>query len=735
MDLYICEKPLQAEALASTLRVTKKSKGYISNGSDVVITWLTGHLLELYQPHEYDMSLKTWAIGPLPIIPKEWKLSIKKESKTQYGIVTELIKKADVVLIATDYDRQGESICREVLEKTKYKGIIKRVPITSLDNKSLQKALDNVIVDASETVHLHYAAMARSRLDWLIGISMSRIFTLLAQEVGYTETLHVGRVTSPLLQLIKNREDEIESFEPEIYYNLEVEIAVKGGKFTAKWVPNEDYCERPNQCIDLSVITKVSEFMPGQKMIIRSCETKGGRKAPPKPYSLTALQRSCVDKLGYSPKKTLDIAQSLYVKKLISYPRSDSRYLPESQLDDVKGIFKNLIRSFPRLEALYKKANLDIHPVCFNDSKLTSAHHALIVTETEFNPDDLSSEELSVYMKIRDSYVSNFFDDVENLKTKIEVLCEGQIFTTSETRAINAGWEVLFDSKASKDVKKINPETLPTLSPDQEALCCSSEVVECFTKPKTNFTESTILSALEKIGPHVEPEYSEFVGKDSRLGTVATSALIIESAINNGYLVKDKKKLLTTEKARALLSVLPRDLVTIGYTAVLEVSLVEIEKKQIKLSDFMIRTESWINNIVNDIKEHKQELISQDGKIREAFGEIKDLKNDNVNGKEVKCLSDDCNLSMQRLKGSHGFFWLCACKKTYNDLNGVPVITSIMKPTTTQTKICPGCGEKMTLRSGAVNGKSKSKSSFWGCKNFPNCRETVKYNPDEENKS
>ena len=262
MELYLCEKPSQAKDLANVLGVKNRGEGFLHDGQGKTITWAYGHLLEMCMPDDYDEKYKSWSLDTLPIAPDSWRQKVRKAAYKQYKVVEGLLKQAGTVYIATDYDREGEAIARSLLDRVRYSGPVKRVCLTALDDTSIRKALAN-IRDGKDTMPLYYAAMARQRADWLIGMNISRLYTVLTRQIGFDQTLHVGRVITPTVALVCQRDLEIQNFKPSPFWTLEAGISVQNGQFAASWVPPEECSDEQGRCINKTYAEQVAAQVKG----------------------------------------------------------------------------------------------------------------------------------------------------------------------------------------------------------------------------------------------------------------------------------------------------------------------------------------------------------------------------------------------------------------------------------------------------------------------------------------
>ncbi len=326
MRLFLCEKPSQAKDIAQVLGATRRGEGCWV-GAGVTVTWCIGHLLETAPPDSYDARYKRWVLGDLPIVPERWKMLVKPKTASQYKAVKRLLGEAQELVIATDADREGEMIARELVEHCRYRGPIQRLWLSALDDASIRKALGALRAGA-ETFNLYQSALGRSRADWLIGMNMSRLFTLLGRQSGYQGVLPVGRVQTPTLRLVVDRDRSIADFVPQPFWAIEVQLLGDGDMpFTAQWRAPDEHCDDQGRCLDQALAQRAAEAMraAGEAQIQR-LKTERVREAAPLPFDLGTLQEICSKKLGLGAQETLDIAQSLYeTHKLITYPRSASR--------------------------------------------------------------------------------------------------------------------------------------------------------------------------------------------------------------------------------------------------------------------------------------------------------------------------------------------------------------------------------------------------------------------------
>uniref|UniRef100_UPI002896A4A4 DNA topoisomerase n=1 Tax=Stutzerimonas nitrititolerans TaxID=2482751 RepID=UPI002896A4A4 len=379
MRLFLCEKPSQAKDIAKVLGANRRGDGCWL-GPGVTVTWCIGHLLETAPPDAYDARYKRWVLGDLPIVPERWKMLVKPKTASQFKAVKRLLLEASELVIATDADREGEMIARELVEHCRYRGPIQRLWLSALDDASIRKALA-ALKPGAETFSLYHSALGRSRADWLIGMNMSRLFTLLGRQSGYQGVLPVGRVQTPTLRLVVDRDRSIADFVPVPYWAIEVALQAGDVPFTAQWRAAEDRCDDQGRCLDPEHARQAAATIgsAAQAQVVK-LRTERMREAPPLPFDLGTLQEICSKKLGLGAQETLDIAQKLYeTHKLITYPRSDCGYLPLSQHGEAPAIIAALGRSDPALSELLTHVQPQRRSRAWNDGKV-GAHHGIIPT-------------------------------------------------------------------------------------------------------------------------------------------------------------------------------------------------------------------------------------------------------------------------------------------------------------------------------------------------------------------
>lgn len=697
MDLYLCEKPSQAKDLASALNISNKHDGYISNGSDLAVTWAFGHLLELAGPQDYDRKYKKWELNALPITPVRWRYNAKKSALKQLKIIGSLLEKTDTVFIATDYDREGEAIARSLLDRFKYKGLIKRVCLTALDPESIRKAL-STMKDGADTIDMYYSSLARARADWLVGMNMSRLYTVIGRELGMQNTIQVGRVLTPTINLVHERDQSIKAFTPSPFYELEALINVQNGVFKATWQPAENECDPEGRCINKAHIELVAKLLQGKQGLIETADRKAGKESPPLPFDLSALQQSAATDFSMTAKQTLDTAQALYENhKLISYPRTDCRYLPSSQEADIHKIFMGLSKDLG-FSGIVSGADPDKKSRAFNDKKIT-AHHAIIPTGLHVDMSTLSETELRIFDLVRRQYIAQFYADHLFEKTIIRVSCENQRLEAKGKITTREGWKIVLAQSTTKPSDNKKVDVLPDVKAGEPCAIRDTEVQDKMTRPSPHFTEATLLAAMENVSRFVsDPRLKRILTDTSGIGTPATRAGIIEGACERGYLIRNKKLITATPKAESVLSVLPNIIKSPGMTAGWEQELSKIEQGEQTLSVFIQKISNWIGQIIDKEKNNKEAFKARLG-----------------NELLSPAYTCRCEGQLRRIKGKFGFFWGCDnkdCSIKYKDNNGKPE----EKTTQLSEKVCI-CGQQMVLR-------QSKKGAFYGCATYPACNHT-----------
>ncbi|MGX7068641.1 DNA topoisomerase 3 [Gemella bergeri] len=561
MKLVIAEKPSVAISIAKVIGANKEKDGYYE-GNGYRVSWCVGHLIQMANPDVYDEKYAKWNITDLPIVPKNYKYEIAKSTRKQFNILKKLMndKEIDMVINACDAGREGESIFRLVYNQVNCKKKMKRLWISSMEDSAIKEGFDN-LTDGKDYDNLFESAQARAIADWLVGMNISRLYSCL-----YQQNYSVGRVQTPTLAMIVKRDDEIANFKKEKYYA--VELATNGFTLSTDRIDDEVAAE---QLLNLV----------GDKIEITDIIQKEKITKPDLPFDLTTLQRECNKYFGYSAKQTLDYAQSLYEKKIITYPRTDSRCLTE---DMIVSTINNILG----------KNDFDTERIktVFNSKKVTD-HHAIIPTVSSLSEDlsGIPESEAKVYRLISDKFHASVGYPLVESTTKIVASFDGFEFTSSGKVIKDEGFSKYLKEYKSK---KSEDAVLPDVSVGDVLSVENKEIKEKFTQPLKHFTEDTLLKAMEIAGNDALENGVEVERKG--LGTPATRAGIIENLIYKGFVERDKKNLVATHKGISLVTIVADNFKSAETTAKWEMELSDIAQGKSSKEEFL-------EAIENDIKE------------------------------------------------------------------------------------------------------------------------------------
>lgn len=589
MKLYIAEKPSLARAIASGISPKQtKCDGYISLPNGDIVSWCIGHLLEQATPEVYDERYKRWQMDDLPITPQQWKLIPKSKTRKQISILRKLMKQAETLVNAGDPDREGQLLVDEVIHYCGVKGAkltgVQRLLVSDLNLTAVKKALGNLRSN-EEFKPLSASALARSRADWLYGMNMTRAYTILGKQSGYNGVLSVGRVQTPILGLVVTRDAEIEHFVAKPFYEVKATLQTNNNEqFDTKWLPSEA-CEKYQDDEGRVIYRKLAETVvaktQGQQAIIKDIKKQNKKLNQPLPYNLSALQIDAAKRFNLSAKQVLDCCQALYEKhKLITYPRSDNRYLPTGHFREGTDVISAIANNDSSLTHACNNADLSIKSKAWNDSKV-DAHHAIIPTSKKSRGSTLSSSEAQVYQLVSRQYLAQFYPVHQFSEQHVSVEIAGGLFAAKAKAIDVVGWKALFKHN-SDDV------ILPSLVVGETLLCIDSQVIDKLTQPPKAFTDATLLAAMTGISRYVSDKSIKKVLKETDgLGTEATRASIIELLFKRGFLVRHNKTITATINGKALIGVLPKIATTPDMTALWESKLNDIAQKQLHYQGFM----------------------------------------------------------------------------------------------------------------------------------------------------
>lgn len=573
------EKPSVAMSYAKVWGVQGRQDGYLE-GSGYIVSWCIGHLVELAPPSTYDEKYVKWNVADLPILPQRWQYLVSASTKKQFGILKKLMHRADVesIICATDAGREGELIFRLVYEQAGCKKPVSRLWLSSMEDNAIREGFAN-LKPSTEYDALYQAALCRERADWMVGINCSRLFSCL-----YGRSLAVGRVMTPTLAMAVQREAAIAAFTPEKFYTVSLAFEGDGTASSKRFSQKED------------AETLLANCRKEVSTVVQKVERKEKNEKPPQLYDLTTLQRDANRLLGFTAQQTLNYAQSLYEKKLITYPRTDSRFLTEDMAASLPGLVSAVAGAFSVGEAVPVHAEQVI-----NNSKV-SDHHALLPTASMVQADfsALPAGELSVLRLIAARLLCAMGEPHRCAETVLTTICAGEEFTAKGKVVLDEGWKGI-ERKMLDDLldKKKEPAALPDVQEQSECGISGAELKEGQTSPPKHFTEDTLLHSMETASADSMPEDAERQG----IGTPATRAATIEKLVQKGFLERkgDKKTkvLLPTDKGKALITVMPEEIQSADMTADWETKLLRVERGEMEPETFMTEINDMISSLVN----------------------------------------------------------------------------------------------------------------------------------------
>ena len=599
--LYLCEKPSQGRDIAAFLGAHQRRNGYLQ-GQGILVSWCIGHLLELSPPDAYDKRYKRWALNDLPIIPQQWQLETKKSTTKQLTVLKSLLKQCRAVVIATDADREGETIAREVLEYLHYNGAIQRLWLSALDRVSIQRAF-NSLKSNQDTLPLYRSGLARSRADWLIGMNLTRAFTLKASN---RQVLSVGRVQTPTLALVVKRDREISQFIPQTYYDVEAFFQASDGVLKTQWLFDP---KGKTHCFDKAVAEALIQRCENQHGQVSKARTQRKKQPPPLLYNLSGLQQEASRRWGYGAQEVLNIAQALYeTHKLTSYPRSDCEYLPLSQFKDVSSVLQAMCKADPSACELIAQADQQRQSRVWNDKKIT-AHHAIIPTQAATPVSRLNEREKNIYDLIRRRYLAQFFLDFEYDQSIIIVSIGLDQFKASGNISRVQGWKAVIRDTYNNQDKE---QQLPAVSRGESLLCSQLELKEKQTKPPRHYTEGTLIRAMETIGSQVTDKVMKKILRETAgLGTQATRANIIQTLLQRKFIQKDKKLIKATELGFKLIDSVPESIKDPLLTAQWEQQLEDLaNNREDNIEGFLQQQINLLNSILSQLKQGRHSALS-----------------------------------------------------------------------------------------------------------------------------
>lgn len=595
-SLVIAEKPSVGRDIARVLGCKKQIQGAIE-GEKYIVTWGLGHLVTLADPEEYETGWKEWKMDYLPMMPKEWKIVVIRQTGKQYQLVKAQLFRKDVsqIIIATDAGREGELVARWILEKAHVSKPIRRLWISSVTDKAIRDGFAN-LKDGKDYENLYHAASARAKADWLVGMNGTRALTC-----KYNAQLSCGRVQTPTLAMIAKREEEIRNFKPQSYYGMKA--VSKGIMF--QW---QEERSGSGRTFDKTRVEQMKKRLEGESLVITKVDQTSKKTYAPGLYDLTELQRDANKRFGFSAKETLNIMQRLYENhKVLTYPRTDSRYLSS----DVVGTLKERLKACsvgPYRKVAGPLINREIRADkrFVNDAKV-SDHHAIIPTEQFVQLEHMTSDERKIYDLVVRRFAAVLLPAAEYEQTVLKAEAAGKTFAAKGKVMKKSGWLAAYEEEweQEEETDDLRDQTLPNVEVGDQIPVLRYEITEGKTKPPAPFNEATLLSAMENPVKYMttkDAKAAKTLGETGGLGTVATRADIIEKLFNSFLMEKRGKDIFITSKAKQLLELVPEGLKQPELTADWEMKLSKIAKGQMKASTFMREIDAYTQEIVEEIK-------------------------------------------------------------------------------------------------------------------------------------
>ena len=600
-SLVIAEKPSVARDIARVLGANQKNGG-ILEGKNYVVTWALGHLVTLADPEEYDKKYEKWEMATLPMLPKEMKLVVIRQTGRQFSVVKTQLFRKDIgeIIIATDAGREGELVARWILEKAGCHKPIKRLWISSVTDKAIKEGFAN-LKDGHDYDNLYRAAVARAEADWLVGMNGTRALTC-----KYNAQLSCGRVQTPTLAMIAKREEEIRKFVPKEYYGISLETQ------DVKWTWRDEKT-KSFRTFSRERAEQIKGRLENAALEITSVEKKAKKTMAPGLYDLTTLQREANLKYGFSAKETLNIMQRLYENhKVLTYPRTDSRYIGKDIVPTIKERLKACgIGPYRKLAGALMNKPVQVNG-SFVDDKKVSDHHAIIPTEQFVQLDHMTNEERKIYDMVVRRFLAVLYPASQYEQVTMEAKAAGETFAASGKVIKSLGWREVYEGGADDDLeddtddeKKLKDQRLPEMKTGTRLKILKTFLNTGKTKPPARFTEATLLAAMENPVKFMETRDKEAVktlGETGGLGTVATRADIIEKLFHSFMMEKKGNEIHITSKAKQLLELVPEDLKKPELTADWEMKLSQIAKGRIRQGDFLHQIRDYTCEIVDEIK-------------------------------------------------------------------------------------------------------------------------------------
>ncbi|KAB7708215.1 DNA topoisomerase III [Bacillus aerolatus] len=599
MKIIIAEKPDQGRTLASPFKSIKRD-GFLEIAPNrffpkgAYMTWAVGHLTQLVPPETYESAWKKWSIDALPMIPEKFQYEVAKSKYKQFNVVKKLLRDSKVteIIHAGDAGREGELIIRNIISLSGVNKPLKRLWISSLTKKAIEQGFEKLL-DGNETRNLYYEAYTRACADWLVGMNASRVYSILLKNHGMNDVFSAGRVQTPTLALIVKRELEIEHFKPEPFWEVIAQFNIDGKKYEGKWEKNGE-----SRLDNQEMAEKIAAFCHGKKAVVRQLKKERKVFQPPLLFNLSSLQATANSAFKFSPKKTLDLAQSLYQKGIISYPRSDSNYVSEGEAATFSEVLQKLRRLTEYEQLVPAVVPSIVSNKRFVNSKKVSDHYAIIPTEQVKDPNKLPAEEKKIYDLIVRRLIAAHYDSAVFDYTTVVTLVDGRAeFISKGKQLIEEGWrKVIFQNEEDKDV------ILPPLKEEEMGVAEKALVKAGQTQPPKRYTEGQLITLMKTAGKYLDNEELEKTLKQTEgLGTEATRAGIITMLKDRKYIDVKKNLVFATDKGKVLIAAIgDKILASPEMTARWEQRLTKIGEGEASPSEFMEQTKKMTAKIIQD---------------------------------------------------------------------------------------------------------------------------------------
>jgi DNA topoisomerase-3 len=712
MRLIVTEKPSMGRDVAAALGAARRGEGFIEGQADIV-TWCVGHLVELDEPEAYDARLKSWRLEDLPIIPAEFKYHPAERTRDQFNVIKQLMARSDVTEIvnAADAGREGELIFDLVYTLAGCRKPVARLWISSLTRDAIIAGFAQ-LKPAADYTGLRDSARARQQADWLVGLNATRAQTIVARRAGYDGVYSLGRVQTPTLALIVARDEEINNFVPTTYYEVVADFQAAAGAYRGTW-----FDKKSSRFDKREAAEAVAAKVKGQPGAVETVERKATKERAPLLYDLTTLQRVANVRYGFSADHTLQLAQSLYEKKFITYPRTSSRHLSSSVNQELRAHVEaaRVGPYVPFIEAILAKGKLTLTSRHVDDKKVTD-HHAVIPTKQRIDPHAVSPDEKRIYDLVARRFLAAFYPDAELERTTITTAVVGERFITRGTVVLQPGWRAV-DPPGREEKRKEDEEDaaeLPKVAAREAVETPNAEAVEKQTKAPPRYSESSLLGAMETAGKKIEDEELRLAMKEAGLGTPATRAAIIETLLKREYVTREKKSLRATPKGASLIKLLPAPLLkSPELTGMWEQKLALMVRGRYARADFMAEVKGMVGELVAQIGGARMERAP----AGEGAGVRRELPRPDGALDCPKCKREGRAGFLTERESSFGKFLACSQnKEECGFVSDVPK-NAKQRKALLQTP-CPACGGALRLRL----PKEKSKRAMLSCLRYPDCR-------------